>query len=103
MIPALTHGFPHRHTEVWRGVSMANDQSRRWEQQLREAAVRVEEELRRVVTYINDEVVPEIRENGSQALRVAAAELQKLAQHIDDHRAATPPQSPTQDKDKPQT
>ena len=78
----------------------------RWEQQLREAAARAEEELRRVVTYINDEVVPDIRRNGSQALRSAAVELQKLAQRMDDHRAASsappppqpPPEAPYRDK-----
>jgi hypothetical protein len=58
-----------------------------WEQQLRDAATRAEEEVRRVVTYINDEVVPDIRRNGSQALRAASAELQKLAQRMDDHKA----------------
>ena len=67
---------------------MANDQPKGWEQQLGEAAARVEEDLRHVVTYINDEVVPDIRRNGSQALRDAAAELQKLAQRMDDRRAA---------------
>ena len=67
---------------------MANEEPRRWEQQLREAATRAEEELRHVVTYINDEVVPDIRKNGSEALRAAAAELQKLAQRMDDRRAA---------------
>jgi hypothetical protein len=41
-----------------------------------------------VVTYLNDEVVPEVRRNGSHALRVAAVELQKLAQKMDDRRAA---------------
>jgi len=66
---------------------MPNDGPRGWEQQLREAAVRVEEDLRQVVTYINDEVVPDIRKNGSQALRAAAGELQKLAQRMDDRRA----------------
>jgi hypothetical protein len=86
---------------------MANDGPNRWEQQMREVAARVEEELRRVVSTINDEVVPEIRINGSRALRVAAAELQKLAQYIDDHRASgqgpsSPPGDPTPDKDKPQ-
>jgi hypothetical protein len=91
---------------------MANDGPNRWEQQMREVAARVEEELRRVVSTINDEVVPEIRINGSRALRVAAAELQKLAQYIDDHRAsgqrqssptgAPPASDPNPDKDKPQ-
>jgi hypothetical protein len=60
----------------------------KWEQQLRDGAARAEEEVRRVVTYINDEVVPDVRKNGSEALRAAAAELHKLAQRMDDHRAA---------------
>jgi glutamyl-tRNA reductase len=74
---------------------MASDEFKRWEQQLREAATHVEEDVKRVVTYLNDEVVPVIRRNGSQALRVAAAELHKLAQRMDDRRAAAP------DKDEP--
>jgi len=74
------------------------NEPRGWEQQLREAAARVEEDLRQVVTYINDEVVPDIRRNGSQALRAASAELQKLAQRMDERRAAGPPSS---EKDKP--
>ena len=81
---------------------MANDESRGWEQQVRDAAARAEEELRRVVTYINGEVVPEVRHNGSHALRFAAAELQKLAQHMDDRRAAAgqaPPAPPGEGKD----
>jgi hypothetical protein len=79
---------------------MANEDPKRWEQQLREAATHVEEDVKRVVTYLNDEVVPDIRRNGSQALRVAAAELQKLAQRMDDRRAAGPPPAAT-DKDEP--
>jgi hypothetical protein len=50
------------------------------------------------VAYINDEVVPDIRRNGSQALRDAAAELQKLAQRMDDRRASAQNQA---EKDKP--
>jgi hypothetical protein len=87
---------------------MANEDPKRWEQQVRDAAVRVEEDLRRVVAYINDQVVPEIRLNGSQALRAAAEELQKLAQRMDDRRAAPhgegppAPDPPAPEKDKPQ-
>jgi hypothetical protein len=80
---------------------MANEEPRRWEQQLREAATRVEEDLRHVVTYINDEVVPDIRRNGSQALRAAAAELHKLAQRMDERRAASGQSPPEKDKPKP--
>jgi prophage antirepressor-like protein len=66
---------------------MPNDPQKPWEQHLREAAARAEEELKRVVTYINDEVVPDIRSNGSQALRAASEQLQKLAQRMDEHNA----------------
>jgi len=70
---------------------MSEQQRPSWEQPLRDAARHVEEDLKRVVTYINDEVVPDVRENGSQALRFAARELEKLAQKMDDRRAAAPP------------
>jgi hypothetical protein len=73
---------------------MPNEEPRPWEQQLREAATRAEEEVRRVVTYINDEVVPEVRRNGSQALRAAAEQMQKLAQKMEEHRAASDKEQP---------
>ena len=79
---------------------MANE---RWEQQVRDAVARAEEELHRAVTYINNQVVPEVRRNGSEALRFAASELQKLAQLMDDHRAAGQGQASageSKDKDK---
>jgi hypothetical protein len=81
---------------------MPNNEPRPWEQQLREVTARAEEELHRVVTYINDEVVPDIRRNGSQALRAASEELQKLAQRMDDRRAAAAAQAapPPVDEDK---
>jgi hypothetical protein len=72
-----------------------------WEQQLRDGVARAEEELRRVLTYINDEVVPDVRRNGSEALRAAAAEMQKLAQRMDDRRAAASGATPPPDKDSP--
>lgn len=64
------------------------DQSkgRSWEERLNEAGERFEEELRRVVRYIDEQVVPEVRRNGSSALRSAAAQLQKLAEHMDDSK-----------------
>jgi hypothetical protein len=56
------------------------------------------------VTYINDEVVPDIRRNGSQALRFAAEEMQKLAQRMDEHRSTASgevPPAPEKDKTQP--
>lgn len=71
---------------------MANDaagqepvsEGRRWEQRFTNAGDRVEQELRRIVRYIDEEVVPEIRRNGSSALRSAAAELERLARTMED-------------------
>ena len=70
--------------------------NRPWEQRLQEAAATVEEELRRVVTYLNDEVVPEVRANSSVALRAAAAELERLARRMDDRtvRSSGEPKRP---------
>jgi hypothetical protein len=71
-----------------------------WEQQLRDAVAHLETDVRNVAKYINDEIVPEVRKNGSEALRAAAAELHRLAQKMDDHarRTASPPPPP---KDAP--
>jgi hypothetical protein len=65
-----------------------------WEEKLHDAGTRVEEDLKRVIAYINDEVVPEVRKNGSAALRVAAEQLEKLAQKMEE-RAGRPPKGGT--------
>ncbi len=72
----------------------SEDPKRSWEQQLREAAAHLEDDLRRFANYINDEIVPDIRRNGSIALREAAIELHKLAERLDDHARKTPPPPP---------
>ncbi|WP_158794470.1 hypothetical protein [Granulicella sp. L60] len=65
---------------------MSTEEPKRpWEQQLKDAAAHLETDLKNVVKYINDEVVPDVRKNGSEALRSAAAELHRLAQRMDDH------------------
>ena len=61
---------------------------------LNETAARVEEELRSLAKYINDEVVPDVRRYSSDALRTAAIELHKLAQKMDDGRTTQPPPPP---------
>ncbi len=74
---------------------MPTEETKRdWEQQVRDAAAWGEQEVRRLVTYLNDEVVPEVRRNGSDALRRAAFELEKLAQRMDDRRAASEKEPP---------
>ena len=62
-----------------------------FETRLRDAAAHVEDDLRRVTTYINDQVIPDVRRNGSEALRAAASELRKLAERMEDANKRTPP------------
>ena len=65
----------------------SSNSSNSFDQRLQDAARRAEEELRRFVRYLDDEVVPEVRRNSSSALRTAAVHLQKLADNMDDARA----------------
>jgi len=66
-----------------------------WQERIHETAARVEDELRGLAAYINDEVVPDVRRYSSEALRTAAIELHKLAQRMDDERGkGTPPPPP---------
>lgn len=81
---------------------MSGESSQRpWEQRVSEVSSRLEEEVRRVVKYINDEVVPEVRSNGSDALRAAATELHKLADYMDNRKASNAPPPPPKDVPKP--
>lgn len=59
------------------------DFGRRVEAKLNQAAPRIEEDVQRVIAYLNDEVVPEVRQNSSKALKIAAEKLAKLAEMLD--------------------
>ena len=65
-----------------------------WEERLREAATHVETDVKRMVTYLNDEVLPDVRRNGSVALRAAATELQRLAERMDQASREPKPPAP---------
>jgi hypothetical protein len=49
---------------------------------------RMEDEVRRVISYLNDQVVPQVRQNSSSALRAAAEQLARLADHLDQRSTA---------------
>ncbi|MGB9028797.1 MAG: hypothetical protein WCC27_01655 [Acidobacteriaceae bacterium] len=51
---------------------------------------RLEEDVKRVITYLNDKVVPEVRENSTKALRIAAEQLARLADHLERSRKVQP-------------
>jgi 16S rRNA A1518/A1519 N6-dimethyltransferase RsmA/KsgA/DIM1 with predicted DNA glycosylase/AP lyase activity len=56
---------------------------RKVEEKFNQAKPRVEEEVKKVIAYLNDEVVPEVRVNSSRALKIASEKLARLAEHLD--------------------
>jgi regulator of sigma D len=54
------------------------------DERFNQALPRVEEEVKKVIAYLNDQVVPQLRQDSSQALRAAADQLKKLAEQLDD-------------------
>ena len=88
--------IPWRRTSCWRHNRSVRDFGRKVEDKFNEARPRVDhpsdkdpslgapaQELNRVIAYLNDEVVPEVRQGSSRALRAAATQLAKLAEHLD--------------------
>jgi hypothetical protein len=58
------------------------------DERLNQAMPRVEDELKKVIAFLNDQVVPRLRQDSSQALRIAADRLRKLAEQLDDSPGA---------------
>lgn len=52
-----------------------------------EAVKNLDQESERMIAYLNSEVVPAIRSGSSKALRVAAEQLSKLAEYMDQNRS----------------
>ena len=50
---------------------------------LGDASTRIEEETQLLIKYINDELVPAIREHSTKALRIASDKLSQAADHMD--------------------
>ena len=56
---------------------------RKIDETMNKAVPASKKELKKVITYLNDEVVPTVRQNSSKGLRIAAEQLIRLAEHID--------------------
>lgn len=53
-----------------------------------EAAQRIEQETKQLITYINDEVVPLVRQNSTKGLRIASEKLNQLAEYMESANAS---------------
>jgi hypothetical protein len=62
------------------------DASARFNRSVANIAETLEKETASLVLYLNDEVVPAVRNHSSKALRTAAAKLAEFADHLEAHR-----------------
>ncbi len=53
---------------------------------LGDASVRIEEEAQSLINYINDELVPAIRQHSTSALRIASEKLAQAADHMESNK-----------------
>lgn len=86
---ALTHpeaGLHARESNEETAIMATTGSGKGWEDKFREAGSQLEEELRRAIRFLDEEVVPEVRKTGSAAFRTASDELRKLADRLDDER-----------------
>jgi hypothetical protein len=67
-----------------KGKGRFEDFGKRVDERFSQALPRVEEEVKKVITFLNDQVVPRLRQDSSQALHAAADRLRKLAEQLDD-------------------
>jgi hypothetical protein len=63
------------------------------EQRIEEAIELIEMELRHAVAYVNDAVVPQVRQESISAMRKLAETLQKLADRVEGGSSARPTDS----------
>ena len=61
------------------GTNTSNDFNRKIE----DATTRIEQELKQFVVYVNDEVVPAVRQHSSRGLRTAAEKFREFADYLD--------------------
>jgi len=65
------------------GAGHFQDFGRKVDEHFGNIGPRMEDEVKRVIAYLNNEVVPEVRQHSSKALRIAAEQLTRLAEHLD--------------------
>ncbi|HZP16819.1 MAG TPA: hypothetical protein VFB00_02560 [Terriglobales bacterium] len=67
----------------------AEDAAARFSRTVKETTERIEKEAAEFVKYVNDEVVPNVRQHSTKALRAAAEKLQELADYMEKRSTPT--------------
>jgi hypothetical protein len=68
--------------------SRFEDFGKKVDERFNQVKPRVEEELKKLIAYLNDQVIPQLRQDSSHALRAAADRLRKLAEQLDDRHGS---------------
>jgi phytoene dehydrogenase-like protein len=63
------------------------DAGARLNEKVASASERLEEETADLIAYLNNEVVPAVREHSTKALRVAAEKLASLADYLEQQKS----------------
>lgn len=63
------------------------DASARMSKTVAEAAERLEREIPEFIRYLNDEVVPAMRQHSTKALRIASSKLNEFADYMEQQKA----------------
>jgi len=66
------------------------DASARVSKTVAEAAERIEKEIPEFIKYLNEEVVPAVRQHSTKGLRLASQKLAELADYMEQHRTVPP-------------
>jgi glutamyl-tRNA reductase len=62
--------------------------SSRLKQSIADAAANLEKESAELISYLNNEVVPAVREHSTKALRIASEKLTQMADYLDSHHSS---------------
>lgn len=55
------------------------------------AGRRADEEIEKLISYLNDEVVPSVRKHSTKGMRIAAEKLNWLADYMEQKQSPEPP------------
>lgn len=66
---------------------MTEDQDRKNRTSFEDMGRKLDDEVEKLITYINDEVVPQVRQHSSRALRIAADKMARFADYMEERDA----------------
>lgn len=66
---------------------MTNESDRKSRTSFEDMGRKMDEEVEKLIAYINDEVVPQVRQHSSRALRIAADKMARFADYMEERDA----------------